>query len=173
MHHSTCPAAEDFLINEASRKRLLRFRKDELVQLYAAAGLSEDAELLTKPEIVDCIIAARDDVADLPPSSPGVASGSSDYSSDGGNVAGGEETDFATRLRNGMRRRATTNDLARLSRRHQPDRSLSMSHVERSAGETSPLQGKRKRGVPDVLDVQQTNGVSTRRSVYPFLFINE
>ena len=166
IHCPTRVAADNYLINEAPSQRLLRFRKDELVRLYAAAGLTEDAELLTKPEIVDSIIAARDDVADLPPSSPGVASGSSDYSSDGGNVAGGEETDFTHRFRNGIRRRATVNGLGRISRRDAPDRSLSMSHIERSISEGSPTtQGKRKRCLPDTLSTQHINGHATRRCV--------
>ena len=167
MHCSPCLSADNYLINEAPPRRLLRLRKDELVRLYAAAGLTDDAELLTKPEIVDCIIAARDDVADLPPSSPGVAdSGSSDYSSDGGNVAGGEETDFSCRFRNGVRRRATLHDIGRVTRRHLPDRSLSMSHIERSAGEVSPTQGKRSRGLPPEMPAtHQVNGISTRRLV--------
>ncbi|TBU35504.1 hypothetical protein BD311DRAFT_734731 [Dichomitus squalens] len=157
-------SSDNYLINEAPPRRLLRLRKDELVQLYAAAGLTDDAELLTKPEIVDCIIAARDDVADLPPSSPGVAdSGSSDYSSDGGNVAGGEETDFGTRLRNGLRRRATVHDLSRATRRYPADRSLSMSHIERSSAELSPTHGKRKRGPLDTVATQPATGVSIRR----------
>lgn len=164
VHCSPCVPADNYLINEAPSRRLLRLRKDELVGLYAAAGLTEDAELLTKPEIVDCIIAARDDVADLPPSSPGVAdSGSSDYSSDGGNVAGGEETDFNARFRNGLRRRATLHDLSRASRRHLPDRSLSMSHIQRSASEVSPTQGKRTRGLPETHATQQVNVHQTRR----------
>ncbi|KAI0723780.1 hypothetical protein C8T65DRAFT_627408 [Cerioporus squamosus] len=157
-------SSDNYLIDEAPRRRLLRLRKDELVRLYAAAGLTEDAELLTKPEIVDCIIAARDDVADLPPSSPGVASGSSDYSSDGGNVAGGEETDFGNRFRNGLRRRATVHDLGRASRKHMPDRSLSMSHIERTGCEHSPTAGKRRRGLPSEMDgPQPSSGISTRR----------
>ncbi|KAI0823563.1 hypothetical protein BC628DRAFT_1383813 [Trametes gibbosa] len=156
-------SSDSYLINEAPSRQLLRLRKDELVRLYEAAGLTEDAELLTKPEIVDCIIAARDDVADLPPSSPGIAdSGSSDYSSDGGNVAGGEETDFGHRFRHGLRRRATLHDLGRTSRKHMPDRCLSMSHIEHQAG-GSPSQGKRKRVSGDFAVAQQTNGVSTRR----------
>ncbi|OBZ65718.1 Mitogen-activated protein kinase kinase kinase 12 [Grifola frondosa] len=119
----TLDSSDSHLIHEAPPRQLLRLRKDELVRLYAAAGLTEDAELFTKHEIVDCIIAARDEVAELPPSSPGVAdSNSSDYSSDGGNVAGGEETDFNNRFRNGLRRRATVHDLSHASRRHAPDR---------------------------------------------------
>ncbi|RPD66599.1 hypothetical protein L226DRAFT_567007 [Lentinus tigrinus ALCF2SS1-7] len=157
-------SSDNYLIDEAPRRRLLRLRKDELVRLYQHAGLTEDAELLTKPEIVDCIIAARDDVADLPPSSPGVASGSSDYSSDGGNVAGGEETDFGNRFRNGLKRRATLHDLGRASRKHLPDRSLSMSHIERTSCEQSPTQGKRRRGLPSEMDGSHpSNGISTRR----------
>ena len=110
--------ADNYLINAANLRELLRLRKDELVRLYIAAGLTEDAELLTKQEIADCIIIARDDVASLPPSSPGAGdSGSSDYSSDGGNVAGGEETDFGHRFRNGMKRRATLNDMKCSKRR--------------------------------------------------------
>ncbi|KAI0636513.1 hypothetical protein C8Q77DRAFT_1188904 [Trametes polyzona] len=162
-------SSDSYLINEAPSRRLLRLRKDELVRLYEAAGLTEDAELLTKPEIVDCIIAARDDVADLPPSSPGVGdSGSSDYSSDGGNVAGGEETDFGNRFRNGIRRRATLHDLGRASRKHMPDRCFSMSHIQHQAGNLSPSQGKRKRGSGDfsTTQPQQSVGVSTRRRGY-------
>ncbi|KAI0780459.1 hypothetical protein BD413DRAFT_463707 [Trametes elegans] len=156
-------SSDSYLINEAPPRRLLRLRKDELVRLYAAAGLTEDAELLTKPEIVDCLVAARDDVADLPPSSPGVGdSGSSDYSSDGGNVAGGEETDFANRLKNGLRRRATLHDLGRASRRHVQDRCLSMSHIQHAVDEFSPSHGKRKRGSGDFRAAQQPNGVLTR-----------
>ncbi|KAI0371665.1 kinase-like protein [Pilatotrama ljubarskyi] len=157
-------SSDNYLINEAPPRRLLRLRKDELVRLYEAAGLTEDAELLTKPEIVDCIIAARDDVADLPPSSPGLAdSGSSDYSSDGGNVAGGEETDFGNRFRNGLRRRATLHDLGRATRRHMPDRCLSMSHIQQPVGDLSPSQGKRKRGSGDFTVAQEPTGISTRR----------
>lgn len=168
--YSLFGAADSYLINDAPSRQLLRLRKDELVRLYEAAGLTEDADLLTKPEIVDCIIAARDDVADLPPSSPGVAdSGSSDYSSDGGgNVAGGEETDFGHRFRNGLRRRATLHDLGRTSRNPRPDRCLSMSHIQHHATdltELSPSQGKRKRGSGDFSVAEQSNGVSTRRFV--------
>ena len=121
------------MIHEASSRQLLRLRKDELVRLYSAAGLTEDAELLTKPEIVDCLIAARDDLASLPPSSPPGPgdSGSSDYSSDGGNVAGGEETDFVGRFRNGLGRRNTLDDLTRPAIRAVPmDRCYSLPQVQ-------------------------------------------
>lgn len=124
--------AATFLINEAQSRQLLRLRKDELIQLYQSAGLTEDAELLTKHEIVDAIVAARDEVAPLPPSSPPGAmdSGSSDYSSDGGNVAGGEETDIGYRLRNGLRRRATVQDMSRSPTRPGQERCYSLGDLD-------------------------------------------
>ncbi|CAL1705317.1 unnamed protein product [Somion occarium] len=127
-----CVAA-NYLINEAPPRNLLRLRKDELVRIYLLAGLTEDAELLTKPEIVDCLIAARDDLASLPPSSPSgpTDSASSDYSSDGGNIAGGEETDFGLRLRNGLVRRATVNDLGKVAHRAGPERCFSLGEIDR------------------------------------------
>ncbi|GBE81813.1 hypothetical protein SCP_0401860 [Sparassis crispa] len=134
-------SSDDFLIHEADPRQLFRMRKEELVRLYIAAGLTEDAELLTKHEIVDCIVAARDDVAELPPSSPGIGdSNSSDYSSDGGNVAGGEETDFGGKFRNGLRRRATVQDLGRSARSTAASRSLSLGQLE-----AAPSHGKRAR----------------------------
>lgn len=134
-------------------------RKDELVRLYIGAGLSEDAELLTKPEIVTCILAARDEVAELPPSSPGVAdSASSDYSSDGGNVAGGEETDFGGRFKNGLRRRATVGDLGRPLRNGTVERCLSLGQLDHQDGRT----GKKARFSGEV-STPHMNGPSTRR----------
>ena len=137
--------ADGYLINEAPYRQLLRLRKDELVRLYAAAGLTEEAELLTKPEIVDCIIASRDDIASLPPSSPPEAgsSGSSDYSSDGGHVAGGEETDIGHRFRNGLPRRNTMHDLGRRSRRPSAsDRCYSLPQIQQSERATRVSQFK-------------------------------
>ena len=128
--------ADNYLLNAAEPRQLLRLRKDELVRLYAAAGLTDDAELLTKNEIVDHIMAARDDLASLPPSSPPGAgdSGSSDYSSDGGNVAGGEETDFGTRFRQGLNRRATLHEIGRPKRRPiMADRCFSLPQAEHHA----------------------------------------
>ena len=126
------PLATGFLLNEAAPRQLLRMRKDELVRLYQLAGLTEDAEHLTKHEIVDSIVAVRDEVAPLPPSSPPgpLDSGSSDYSSDGGNVAGGEETDIGYRLRNGLRRRATVHDMARSLSRPEQERCYSYGELE-------------------------------------------
>lgn len=132
-------SSDSYLINDAPPKQLLRLRKDELVRLYVAAGLSEDAELLTKPEIVDCLIAARDDTVSLPPSSPGVAdSNSSECSSDGGNIAGGEETDFGVRSKS-LRRRATVADMSRTSRARPADRCVSMGQLDHRSG--SSLKG--------------------------------
>lgn len=132
--------ADNYLINAAEARQLLRLRKDELVRLYAAAGLTEDAELLTKHEIVDCIMAARDDLASLPPSSPPGAgdSGSSDYSSDGGNIAGGEETDFSARFRPGLRRRATLHVLGPSKGRPLADRCYSLPQMEHHARFVEP-----------------------------------
>ncbi|KIJ69107.1 hypothetical protein HYDPIDRAFT_105676 [Hydnomerulius pinastri MD-312] len=126
-------SSDEFLINEASTRQLLRLRKDELVRLYIAAGLSDDTESFTKPELVEAIIAARDDIASLPPSSPpGRGDGnSSDYSSDDGNIAGDEETDFGTKYRAppGLRRRATVNGMGQMGSRGFKTRSLSLGEM--------------------------------------------
>ncbi|KAF8559690.1 kinase-like protein [Imleria badia] len=120
-------SSDEFLINEASTRQLLRLRKDELVRLYVAAGLSDDTESLTKPELVDTIISARDDVASLPPSSsPGRGDGNfSDFSSDDGNTAGDEETDVAPSLR----RRVTVNVISQITTRALKTRSLSLGQL--------------------------------------------
>jgi hypothetical protein len=136
--------ADDHLLTAASRRQLLRLRKDELIRLYASAGLSPafSFETLTKPEIVDAIVAIReeddgaDDAVELPPSSP---RGESEYSSEGdgddGNVAGGEETDVGSRVgrtksfTSQLRRRATVNDLGRGGARPMKGRSLSMGQL--------------------------------------------
>jgi mitogen-activated protein kinase kinase kinase 13 len=80
--------------------------------------LSDDPELLTKQEIVDAIITARDDLAELPPSSPYGYDGanSSECSSDDGNIAGGEETDAGSRRGShplGLQRHVTVHDVGR------------------------------------------------------------
>ncbi|KZT09700.1 uncharacterized protein LAESUDRAFT_722662 [Laetiporus sulphureus 93-53] len=148
--------SDDFLINEAPSRQLLRLRKDELVRLYVAAGLSEDAELLTKQEIVDCIVDARDDIADLPPSSPGALdSGSSDYSSDGGNTAGSAETDFHVQCKNGLRRRATMHDIGHTTRTRASERYSSVGHDGQS--------GKKTRFTGDSFESLRRTGPSTRR----------
>lgn len=128
--------ADDHLINSAQPHQLQRLRKDELVRLYTLAGLSDDCEAMTKSEITDAIVAARDDIASLPPSSPpGRGDGnSSDYSSDDGNVAENELDESEMTPRSGpsalaLRRRATTNDFGRLNGRPLKGRSVSMGHL--------------------------------------------
>jgi hypothetical protein len=106
----------DYFVNQAPTRELLRLRKCRLQELHRSAGLSEDPETLTKQEIVDAITSARDELAELPPSSPYGNDGtnSSEYSSDDGNVAGGEETDAGNRNRpqpTGLRRHATVHDV--------------------------------------------------------------
>jgi hypothetical protein len=129
-------------------------RKDELVYLYTTAGLTPPSsfESLTKPEIVDAIVDARedneggcDDSVELPPSSPragsecsseGEAAGE-DVDNDEGNFAGGEETDASMgaskRMKMGasqLRRRATVNELGRGgAARPMKGRSLSMGQL--------------------------------------------
>jgi mitogen-activated protein kinase kinase kinase 13 len=101
------------------------------VNLYVAAGLSDDAELLTKQEIVDAIVAARDDVAEIPPSSSRGGTNSSECSSDDGNMAGDEETDIVPRnpIPNGLKRRATATEFCRVNERPLKGRSLSMNYL--------------------------------------------
>jgi hypothetical protein len=88
---------------------------------------------------VDAIIATRDDeeVASLPPSSPRDRDGnSSEYSSDDGNVAGGEETDINHRYfmeSNGLRRRVTVHDVGRLPSRPVKGRTFSVGQLDPSS----------------------------------------
>ncbi|KAG9318598.1 hypothetical protein JVU11DRAFT_691 [Chiua virens] len=123
-------SSDEFLINQASTRQLLRLRKDELVRVYVASGLSDDVESLTKPELVNAIISARDDLASLPPSSsPGRPDdNSSDFSSDDGNIAGDEETDAGAKYTtsSNLRRRVTVNGMSKIATRALKTRSLSM-----------------------------------------------
>lgn len=150
-------ASDEFLINEASLGQLKRRRKDELLQLYTAAGLSDDAHNLTKLELAEAIIAARDDIVSLPPSSP-PGRDASDCSSDEGNAAGGEETDIGSRYRvpPGLRRRATVHLATnQANSRFLTTRSLSLGHINTS------------HSFPDELHVApKTNGAAapTRRT---------
>jgi mitogen-activated protein kinase kinase kinase 13 len=127
--------ADEYLVHEAPSRQLLRLRKDELVDLYTAATLAGDADVLTKQEIVDAIISSRDGVAELPPSSrSGFGDGpSSGYSSDEGNAEGDEETDRAAAKSSPnlptLRRRATVNDSPRTITRLAPNRSVSLGSV--------------------------------------------
>lgn len=123
------------MINSALPKQLSRLRKNDLIRLYALAGLSDDADSLTKSELVDAIISARDDFPELPPSSPpGRGDNSSDYcSSDDGNMAGDEETDVGSSHATssngrGLRRRATLGEERNKSKLTK-GRSVSMGHL--------------------------------------------
>lgn len=128
------------MINSAPPKQLSRLRKNDLIRLYTLAGLSDDADSLTKSELVDAIVSARDDFPEFPPSSPpGRGDNSSDYcSSDDGNMAGDEETDIGginaassschpTQM--GPRRRATLGEVRKSKSRLSKGRSVSMGHL--------------------------------------------
>jgi mitogen-activated protein kinase kinase kinase 13 len=135
--------AVDYFVNQAPTRELIRLRKGRLQELHRSAGLSEDPETLTKQEIVDAITSARDELAELPPSSPyGCYGGnSSEYSSDDGNIAGGEETDAGNRSRPhpmGLRRHMTVHDVGHSPIRPTPapvpsGRSLSLGHTRASS----------------------------------------
>jgi len=131
--------AVDYFVNQAPSRELLRLRKGRLQDLHRSAGLSDDPETLTKQEIVDAIITARDDLAELPPSSPYGRddANSSECSSDDGNVAGGEETDAGGRRRSrslGLRRHVTVHDVGRTPNLLVPTqgRSFSLGHTRGS-----------------------------------------
>jgi mitogen-activated protein kinase kinase kinase 13 len=137
---STSPCvAVDYLVNQAPNRELLRLRKCRLQELHRSAGLSDDPETLTKHEIVDAIISARDDLAELPPPSPYGQDGanSSECSSDDGNVAGGEETDAGNQRTShpfGLRRHVTVHDVGRTPNPPAPlhGRSFSLGHTRAS-----------------------------------------
>jgi hypothetical protein len=103
--------------------------------LYDLTGLTENADTLTKSDIIDAIVNARDDFASVPPSSPpGRGDGvSSEYSSDEGNIAGDEATDFAGPRRglpaSPIRRRATLNDLGKSTIHVVKTRNMSMGNL--------------------------------------------
>ncbi|KAL0946778.1 hypothetical protein HGRIS_012951 [Hohenbuehelia grisea] len=159
-------STDDYLITTAPANRLQRLRKDELIRLYTSAGLLDDAESLTKHEIVEAIISSREDIADLPPSSPPRGDGdSSDCSSDDGNIAGGEETDFGSSRRglvaSGLRRRATINDLGRINPRPLKGRSLSMGYFNDGDTDASvPTRSSKTKGN------KQTDIVVARRRTF-------
>lgn len=100
------------MIYNASAKELARIRKYELIRLFNLAQLIGDADSMTKPDLVNALMSAREETVDFPPSSPRAES-SDDPDLEDGNAAGDEETDFApprSRLVSdppGLRRRAT------------------------------------------------------------------
>lgn len=101
-------------------------RKDELLRLYKAAGLTSSVDDLTKSDIIDAIMSSRVDHEDVPPSSPpGKSEGG--YSSDDGHDGGGEETDANLGgLKNALRRRGTVQDIGRPIARTTIARSISL-----------------------------------------------
>lgn len=106
--------------------------------MYTYAGLSDDFDALTKHDLAEAIISARDDIVDLPPSSPSGCT-SSDGSSDDGHFGGGEETDVSHRFRppaaNGLRRRVTVqNVVAQTSRR--AGRTISLGQLDKEQFDT-------------------------------------
>ncbi|KAJ7583003.1 hypothetical protein C8J56DRAFT_1028895 [Mycena floridula] len=137
-------STDDYLINSAQPQQLLRLRKDELVRLYTLAGLSDDADALTKSDIVDNIVSARDDLASLPPSSPtGRGDGnSSDFSSDDGNPIDDNDP-LAIPPHFSLRRRATTNDVSK-KRPVAKSRSLSMGQILEHPTASSSRNGTTK-----------------------------
>ncbi|KAF8264232.1 kinase-like domain-containing protein [Lactarius quietus] len=141
-----------YFVNQAPTRELLRLKKCRLQELHQSAGLSDDPESLTKHEIVDAIVAARDDLAELPPSSP-YGANSSGYSSDDGNIAGGEETDAGSRRRSNpgdLRRHVTVHDVGHvLGPSPQRGRSFSLGHTRSSligGGEDRPMEKRRRTG---------------------------
>ncbi|KAJ7632868.1 hypothetical protein FB45DRAFT_978506 [Roridomyces roridus] len=122
-------STDDHLIHFASAKELQRLRKDHLVQLYISAGLSDEAEALTKSEIIDFIVSARDDVVDFPPSSPrGPSSDEQDNDADEDEVHS-PTLPGRVRYTQGLRRRATVTETDRLRSRPSKGRSFSMGNL--------------------------------------------
>ncbi|KAK7054633.1 hypothetical protein VNI00_003096 [Paramarasmius palmivorus] len=154
--------SDEYFISSAPSRVLNRLRKDELIRLYSLAGLSGDAEDLTKSDIIDSIIDARDDIASLPPSSPlGRGGGFSDYSSDDGMPDDPDVLDDETPRF--LRRRATTNDVSRSSNsRPVKSRSLSMGNVD--ICESGPTRSRSSRSRQKSGDSSTSNNSSRRRS---------
>ncbi|KAF6763866.1 TKL/TKL-ccin protein kinase [Ephemerocybe angulata] len=111
-------STDDYLLYSAPHARLNRLKKGDLVRLYNQGGLPEDPELLTKAEIIEVIIDARQDAA------------SSDYSSDEGNVAGDEDDQDVdpevSEPPGALRRRATMLEIAKTPTRPLKGRSMSL-----------------------------------------------
>lgn len=125
-------STDEYLLNSATARQLFRLRKCDLIRLYSLSGLSDDAESMNKSDIISAMVSARDDIADLPPSSP-LGPASSEYSSDEGNVAGDEETDAGVSMdrANGsnLRRRATVGDVTKMCAKPVKGRSTSMDQL--------------------------------------------
>ncbi|KAF5331125.1 hypothetical protein D9619_005371 [Psilocybe cf. subviscida] len=161
-------SSDSYLINFASASRLGRLLKADLIRLYHLLGLPDDAELLTKAEIVECVINARDDIASVPPSSPQggtTVATSSEGSSDEGRLADEEEVDDLP-VRNGpsgsqLRRRVSHQEVTKSPMRPLKSRSLSMGNVLGLGEPPKPLLTKRNSSSRSDVDA----GPSTRRRV--------
>jgi hypothetical protein len=131
-------SAQVYYIEEASGRELLRLRKSYLLELYSMAGLVDDVASLTKQEIVDTIIASRDEdgPATLPPSSPRDRDdNSSEYSSDDGDMLPNEEDTVSYRhsVASPLRRRITVHDVGHVSPRPAKERMLTSDQLEQPA----------------------------------------
>ncbi|KAJ7074184.1 hypothetical protein C8F01DRAFT_1242455 [Mycena amicta] len=86
-----------------------------------------------KPEIIDSLVAAREELSDLPPSSPrGVSSDEPDNDPNDDDDDDEVHTPLPalrSRFTNGLRRRATVNETSALTSRPSKSRSLSMGHL--------------------------------------------
>lgn len=95
--------------------------------------------MLTKHDLAEAIISARDDIVDLPPSSPSGCT-SSDGSSDDGHFGGGEETDANNRFRpaaaNGLRRRVTVHNVVAQPTRTRAGRTISLGQLDKDQFDT-------------------------------------
>lgn len=108
-----------------------------MIRLYTLAGLTDDAESFTKSDIVAAIIAAREDLASLPPSSP-PGRGSSDYSSDDAIVP--DDDEVVTPMPNHLRRRVTVNNVNAASKVRPVNKSRSLSLGNKSSFASSSRQ---------------------------------
>lgn len=115
-NNNYCSIADEYLIHQADSRELNRLRKDELVRLYALAGLADSPDDLTKSELINSIISGRLDDEELPPSSP-PSKTDGGFSSDEGHDGGGEETDAVHSSRSPLRRRSTVQEFSRTVKR--------------------------------------------------------
>ncbi|KZV87379.1 kinase-like protein [Exidia glandulosa HHB12029] len=119
-------SSDDYLVNHAPTSKLSRLRRTELVRLAGLAGIDDenDIDTLTKTQIVDAIVSARDSES-IPPT-PGTHEPPTSPSSDDGNDGGGEETDAAANGRYPLGRRSTEPSLSERPFRPIKGRSFSL-----------------------------------------------
>lgn len=153
--HSAIPAhfpliADDFLVNYAPASKLSRLRRLELVRLAALAGIDDETEIegLTKPQIAEAIVSARD--SESLPATPGTYEPPTSPSSDEGNDGGGEETDAANG-RHPLGRRTTEPTLSERPFRPIKGRSFSLGLLGSAQVATKTrarLLGRTPNGIP-------------------------